>query len=525
VNQPEMQGDRSHSQFPLRWWPAAVIVVLGVAAILFAWFGMGFDRTYQVFSLWVLVPLTLLALAVWWVFGSRLSWKAKGVGVLLCVVGLSVVRLEEYEGDMVPVVRFRWQPTREQVTREYFASVPEPTLEAAGKSELLLAGEGDWPEFRGSGRDGVVRGVQLSRDWSTEPPRELWRHPVGQAWSSFAVVAGRVYTQEQRDQIEVVSCWDLVTGDAVWVHRDDDRFNEAMGGPGPRATPTFDNSRIYSLGANGRLNCLDASTGRSLWETPPNVLEATSGLNLDWAMSGSPLVVDGRVIVIPGGSRGGVAAFDAETGELSWSSGNRPASYASPRLFEMDGRVGLLCFGGDGLTAYAIEDGVELWHLPWTNGPKVNAALPVVVSPGRLLVSSGYSTGCAMLELGGAGAVPSIVWQNRLMRCKFNDPVVRDGFAYGLDEGILVCLDLETGRRKWKRGRYGYGQLLLVGDVIVVQAERGEVVLVEANSERFRELGKFPALEAKTWNHPVLVGNRLLVRNAEEMACFELPVR
>ena len=520
--QPVESPGNSPAPRRFRWWPAAVIVLLGGGGMLLSWFGLGLDRTYQVFSLWILLPTTVFALLLWWLFACRLGWPVRLVGLLVVVAGLGALRMEEYEGDMVPVVSFRWQPTREERARDYFASVPEPETTAA--TEVVELSDGDWPEFRGPRRDGVVHGVTLSRDWKTNPPRELWRHPLGQAWSSFAVVGNRVYTQEQRDKIEVVSCWDLQTGEPLWAHRDNDRFNEAMGGPGPRATPTFSGSRIYSLGANGRLNCLDAATGESAWENPPNVLEATSGLNLDWAMSGSPLIVDGRVIVIPGGAEGGVAAFDAGTGELSWASGKRPASYAAPRLAEINGRPTVLCFGGDGLTAYRVEDGGELWHVPWTNGPRVNAALPVSVSPERLFISSGYGQGAALLEVGVDGKSTTTLWKNKLMKCKFNDPVIHDGHVYGLDEGILVCLDLETGRRRWKRGRYGYGQLLLVGDLIVVQAEKGQVALVEATPERFRELGKFNALQSKTWNHPVLVGNRLLVRNADEMACFELPV-
>ncbi len=240
-------------------------------------------------------------------------------------------------------------------------------------------------------------------------------------------------------------------------------------------------------------------------------------------MAGSPLVYGDTVVVIAGGSQGGVVAFDIETGKRAWASGSRPASYASPRLVELDGSPAILAFGGDGLSAHGAADGQELWHFPWTNGPRVNAAMPVLVTPGRLFISSGYGQGCTVLELAGAGA-PTELWRSRQMKCKFNDPVVHDGFVYGLDEGILVCLDLETGRRRWKRGRYGYGQLLLVGDKIVVQAEKGYLALVEASPKRFRELGRFTALSEKTWNHPVLVDGRLLVRNASEMACFELPL-
>ena len=296
-----------------RWWPAVMILVLGGGAMLVAWFALGLDRTYQVFSLWVLVPATVFALLLWWLFASRLSWRTRGLGVLVVVAGLGTLRLEDYEGDMLPVVRFRWQPTREEKTREYFASVPEPATTAATQS--LEAVDGDWPQFRGPRRDGKVTSVRLSRDWKSQPPRELWRHPVGQGWSSFAVVGDLAFTQEQRGRVEVVSCWNITTGEPVWAHEDADRFSEAMGGLGPRATPTFYKSRIYSLGAAGRLNCLDAATGKPVWSKSQDVLEATSGVNLSWAMSGSPLVVDGRVIVVDDRGRVVERAFRLDAGD------------------------------------------------------------------------------------------------------------------------------------------------------------------------------------------------------------------
>ncbi len=502
----------------LRWRSAVVIVLLGLVAMLAAWFGLH-DRTYQVFALWILVPATLFGLVLWWLFASGIAWWARVIGLVLAATVASTLRVDDYKGDMFPVIRFRWQPDREKVTQDYFAGIG--TSGIAAVQETLEAADGDWTGFRGPQRDGVVTGLQLAIDWASRPPRELWRHPVGQGWSSFAVVGKRAFTQEQRGGIEVVSCWDITSGEQLWVNETRERFSEAMGGLGPRATPTFHESRIFALGATGQLHCLDAASGRRHWTV--DILENTTAKNLEWAMTGSPLVYGNTVVVIAGGSQGGVVAFDVETGKQAWASGSRPASYASPRLVEFDGAATILAFGGDGLSAYGAVAGKEFWHFPWTNGPRVNAAMPVLVAPRRLFISSGYGQGCAVLELADTGP-PTELWRSRQMKCKFNDPVVHDGFVYGLDEGILVCLDLETGQRRWKRGRYGYGQLLLVGDKILVQAERGYLALVDASPERFRELGRFDALTEKTWNHPVLVAGGLLVRNASEMACFELPL-
>lgn len=504
-----------------RWKSGVVILLIGLVAILSVWNLAGLDRTYQVFAMWVLVPAATLAMLVWWLLGSGLAWRWRLVGLALLAGFVGCLRVDDYAGDMTPLVSFRWQETREERAGSYFSQVaPVPVVETA---QQITVGAGDWPGFRGAARDGIVRGVSLAHEWKTQAPREVWKHPVGLGWSSFAVVDGRVYTQEQRGDDEVVSCWDLADGTPVWVHADPVRFSEAMGGVGPRATPTFARSRIFTLGATGLLNCLDAASGRSLWHV--DVLDDTDARNLNWAMAGSPLVLNGQVIVSAGGSVGSIVAYDTKTGKRAWSGGDRTASYAAPRLATIAETEVILLFGGDGLAAHDVTSGQELWHFPWSNGPKVNATLPVVLTSTSVLISSGYGQGSAVLNVGGKGSEPELAWKSRQLKSKFNDPVIRDGFVYGLDEGILVCLDAATGKRRWKRGRYGYGQLLLVEDLLLVLAENGSVAMVEATPEKFRELGRFEAISGKTWNHPVLVGDRLLVRNAAEMACFEMPLR
>ena len=509
-----------------RWKAGVIILLISLTVILSAWNFLGLDRTYQVFAMWVLVPASTLAMLVWWLLVSGLAWRWRLAGLALLVGVFACLRVDDYTGDMTPLVSFRWQQTREERAGSYFSQVAPTAVPApvrGAEVQQINVGAGDWPEFRGAERDGVVRGVSLAREWKTQAPREIWKHPVGLGWSSFAVVDGRVYTQEQRGDEEVVSCWDLDDGTPQWVHADPTRFSEAMGGVGPRATPTFARSRIFTLGATGLLNCLDAASGRRLWHV--DVLDDTDAKNLNWAMAGSPLVLGDRVTVSAGGSVGSIVAYDAGSGERTWSGGRRTASYAAPRLATIGETDVILLFGGDGLGAHDVTNGKELWHFPWTNGPKVNAALPVAVTSTSVLITSGYGQGSAVLNVGGAGQKPELAWKSRQLKSKFNDPVVRDGFVYGLDEGILVCLDLATGKRRWKRGRYGYGQLLLVEDLLLVLAEKGSVAMVEATPEKFRELGRFEAISGKTWNHPVLVGDRLLVRNAAEMACFELPLR
>jgi outer membrane protein assembly factor BamB len=242
-------------------------------------------------------------------------------------------------------------------------------------------------------------------------------------------------------------------------------------------------------------------------------------------MAGAPLVVGNAVIVAPGGANGhSIAAYDRSTGKPLWSSQNEKAGYASPMLATLAGREQILVFTGVGLLSITPDRGERLWFHPWRTNADINAAQPLVIGDNRVFISSGYDVGGAVLEIvaDGAGYAVREVWRNNRMKNRFAGSVLHDGFIYGLDESILACVDAATGELKWKGGRYGYGQLVLSGDRIIVLTERGDLVLLAANPQQHEELASFSALAGKTWNMPAIVDGILLVRNIREMAAFDL---
>jgi outer membrane protein assembly factor BamB len=252
-----------------------------------------------------------------------------------------------------------------------------------------------------------------------------------------------------------------------------------------------------------------------------------SGARLpSYGVSASPLVLDGVVVVAAGGPDGGaLVGYDAATGALRWSGGNGSPAYGSPRHAVLAGLPQILVMNGDAVAGHDPASGRVLWRQAWPPGE--NTAQPVILPGDRVFFSTGYGVGGKMFRVrwdGAGGAAADPLWESRGLKAKFTTVVHRDGFLYGLDDGILVCLDAETGERRWKRGRHGHGQILLVDDLLVVSGEDGSVALVEADPEAWRELGRFAAIEGKTWNHPALAGPLLLVRNAREAACYELPL-
>jgi outer membrane protein assembly factor BamB len=331
---------------------------------------------------------------------------------------------------------------------------------------------------------------------------------------------------EQRGENEAIVCYDIDTGHERWRYAYPAHFAETLGGEGPRSTPTISQGEVFSLGAKGMLVCLNGSTGKPKWSV--NILEGND--NIIWGMAGSPLVYDRVVVVNPGAqnkstSGKALVAYDRSTGKPVWSAGDRRAGYSSPMLATIAGTRQIVLFDGQGLGGYDAKTGKELWQFKWDetlNG--INVAQPLILENDRVFISSGYGIGCALVQVSRSGDQWSAtqVWKNKAMRCRFNNPVVYKGDIYGLDEGLLVCLDPNTGQRKWREGRYGHGQLLLSGDLLVILSETGQLALVEANPQRYRELGSFPAIEGKTWNYLALMDGKAFVRNHLEMACYDL---
>jgi outer membrane protein assembly factor BamB len=365
--------------------------------------------------------------------------------------------------------------------------------------------------------------VKVRRDWDRNPPKLLWKHPVGPAWSSFAVVGDLLYTQEQRREDEAVVCYRADTGEEVWAHLVRTRFNEVTG-DGPRATPTFHKGRLYTLGATGVLSCLDARTGHEFWST--NILQDNGASNIPWGMAGSPLVYENLVVVSPGGPDGkSLVAYDRLTGERAWSAGSDPAAYSSPQWAVLDGVPQVLIFNTGGLSAHDPRTGAELWKFPWPSRITNNTIQPRILDGSTVLVSS-IIVGTARLTITHEDGEWSVSqdWLSPRMKLYHNDMVSRDGFAYALNSGILTCLDLKTGEPKWKQGRYRSGQLLLLEDqnLLLIQGEFGDVILAEASSDGPHPIGRFHALDDKTWNHPVVAHGKLFVRNNAEAACYDV---
>ena len=513
------------------------------------------------------IPLVALAFVAWAVLTRRLPDGMRrvtmAVAILAAFASLAVIRTGGFTAGMKHDFAWRWTATPEERLLAAEAPLPAPPATApaapapapaaapAAESATPPAASGtspapapastaavavvppaaapaaapvatapEWPGFRGPGRDGIVHGTHVATDWSATPPVALWRRAVGPGWSSFSVAGDRLFTQEQRGDDEVVACYKASTGEPVWQHRDSARFWESNGGAGPRGTPTLSDGRVYALGATGIVNVLDAATGARVWSR--NAATDT-GANLPgWGFSGSPLVVGDLVVVATAGA---LVAYDRATGAPRWKGPVDHRGYSSPHLATIDGVEQILLVSGAGVTAVAPDTGKALWKHAWAGDPIVQ---PALTADGDVLIGIGMDAGLRRLAVdrGASGWTAQEKWTSRGLKPYFNDFVVHEGHAYGFDSNILACIDLADGTRKWKGGRYGNGQLVLLADqdALLVISEEGELALVGATPERFVELARAPGLDGKTWNHPVVVGDRLLVRNAEEMAAFRLPV-
>jgi outer membrane protein assembly factor BamB len=391
-----------------------------------------------------------------------------------------------------------------------------PAMEAAPVNASL-----DWPGFRGRDRDGAVRGVRISTDWSSTPPQELWRRPIGPGWSSFAVHGDVFFTQEQRGEEEIVAAYRVSTGVPVWKHRDNARFWESNGGPGPRGTPTLHGGRVYSLGATGILNVLNESTGGVIWSRNAGTDSDTK--IPDWGFSASPLLIDDLVVVAVAGK---LVAYDRDTGALRWVGPDGGPGYSSPHLVTLHGVPQIVLLDARGATSVSPATGERLWNVTVTTSGMAAPIVQPALADGDVLIAAGDITGLhrfAITNADGAWSATSR-WSTNGLKPYFNDFVVHKGHAFGFDGSMIACIDVSDGTRKWKGGRYGNGQLVLLPDqdLLLVVTEDGELALVNAASDRFTELARVPAIAGKTWNHPVLAGDVLLVRNGEEMAAFRV---
>ena len=411
------------------------------------------------------------------------------------------------------------------------AVAPSPSPSASGAASpgaspaAAAPASNYWTNYRGPKRDGKYDETTVSTNWPASGLPVIWKQPVGVGYASFVVAEGKAYTIEQRRNQEVVAAYDLNNGHELWTQKWNAEYSDSTG-DGPRATPTWDQGRIYALGATGELRCLDGNSGSVIWGK--NILSDNQAKNLQWAMAAAPLIVDDKVIVLPGGTSGkSVVAYNKTTGAPVWRVLSDTQAYVSPMLVELAGRRQIVVVSSTRVVGLTPEKGELLWEYPWDTDMGINVSQPIVVDRNRFFISSGYGKGAALVEVNGSGnkLSASTIWENKNMKNKFNSSVLHNGYIYGLDEGIMVCLDVNTGERKWKEGRFGYGQIILTNGHLIVTSDQGEVALLRATPEKYTEVARFSAVKGQTWNYPAIASGRLLVRNSNEMAAYDISGR
>jgi len=478
----------------------------------------------------------LMALLGWFLFQSgHAAGLKRGVALgLLAAVGLAcaVFRIERVSGDLVPELVWRWSPARDRL-------LPRVSPAAADSAAATAWTEtpADFPRFLGPAGSASLEGPILDPAWESRPPEGLWRRPIGAGWSGFATCGEHAVTLEQRGDDEIVSCQSIATGEVEWTVAVRARHETVLGGVGPRSTPTVFGGAVFTTGATGWLHAIDGASGRVLWKK--NVLDdlgiepAAHALAVGWGRAASPLVT-AELVIVPGGGprRDGSAvslvAYDRATGERRWLGGDEQISYASPQLATIGGREVVLTVNEASVAGHDPVTGEELWQFGWPGHSNSDATCSQAhaLDGDRIFLSKGYGIGAAMFQRadGEAGEFTRAWSQPAALKTKFTNVAIHDGHAYGLSDGILECVSLSDGRSRWKRGRYGQGQVLRVGGLVLVQAESGAVVAVRCTPDGHDVMGRFEALDGQTWNNLCLAGDRLLVRNAEEAACYRLPL-
>jgi outer membrane protein assembly factor BamB len=475
-----------------------------------------------------IVSITVLSTTI--IFSLLLTFRASIAArkkvtlsaLVTILVVFTALRVDDVAG-IFPVVNWRWEPPLE-ISDESWGNPLVPETPAEVSASIT---DSDWAEFRGPNRDNVVHNLEFATTWNDTPPSEIWRMRVGLGLSSFTVVGDYMFTQEQRGENEVVVCYEANTGNQVWVNSNEGRFNESHG-DGPRATPTYQEGILYTQGATGLLQALDATTGESIWQR--DLTEDADTKVPVWGFASSPLLYKQSVVVFAGGSGGNsVIAYNKDDGEILWTAGSGTHGYTSGQLVTIS-MVPQVMFGSDvGIQSFDPVNGDLLWEHEWPVNTNPRCTQPLMIDDSTVFLGTAGGKGTRKLHVikNDNQWIVKEQWTTRKFRPYYNDYVSFEGHLYGFDGGRLKCIDIETGKQVWRDKKNLGGQLLLIPDMkaLLLLNAKGEVMLIEASPEKMRVLSQFKAVEGKTWNHPVIAGGKLFVRNSYEAACYDLNIQ
>ena len=380
----------------------------------------------------------------------------------------------------------------------------------------------DWPNWSGPAFNGISQETGFAATWPKDGLTPEWTREIGTGFSSMSVVGDRLLAMGHAEETETVWCLNPATGEVLWKHTYPGQLLPNLHEGGPGATPTIDESRVYTVGKEGQLFCLNLEDGSVIWQS---MLQQELGVKLpEWGFSSSPRVLGNQLIL----EAGRVVSFDKFTGKKIWQTELHEAGYGSATVFEQGGQTLIATLDCDGLRVLKAEDGSEIAFAEWKSPYKTNATTPIVVGD-TIYISTGYKVGCALFRL-TEGKLERI-YANTNMRNHFNNSLLIDGFLYGFDGDshngrnvTLNCVNYETGELKWKQRGLGCGSLIAADGKLIILAETGDLVLAEAASDSFKELARTKFLTGRCWTSPILANGRVFGRNSDgTLVCVTLP--
>ena len=387
-------------------------------------------------------------------------------------------------------------------------------------TEILAQAGGDWPQWRGPNRDGISKETGLLKQWPADGPPLVWKAVgAGNGYSSLAVANGRLFTLGLRGNREYLIAFDVATGKEVWAIPHGGAFHNDRGN-GPRGTPTVDGDRLYALGGNGDLSCLETRTGKVVWTI--NVLQKFGGSNIQWGISESPLVIDEKVLVNAGGPGASIVALNKKDGSLIWKSQSDEEGYSSAIAVEAAGGTQVVFFTATRALGLDLKDGRLRWEYPRPSNNTANVATPVARG-NRVFISSDYGTGGGLVEIKADGKAQEVYFTKE-MRNHHSSSILIGDHLYGFSSGILTAMRFDTGEVAWRDRSVGKGSLVYADGNLYALSENGVVGLVEATPTGYREKGRFRIQQDSlpTWTHPVVAGGRLYLRDQDTIYAFDV---